>query len=129
MKQLTYQSERFFIMAIWHEQKDHCLIIHIDESELTEDILDRMRQVLTVAFLNRNYNLIFDLSQCQIVDSYFIGFVISTFREVKELRGQLKCAGVTGQVAHAFEVIGLNKVVDVYEKVEDAVAEFESDKT
>ncbi|MEW6238325.1 MAG: STAS domain-containing protein [Candidatus Omnitrophota bacterium] len=113
------------IMAIWHEQKNNCLVIHIDESELTEEILDRMRQVLTVAFLNRLYNLVFDLSACTMIDSYFIGLVISTFREVKELGGNLKCAGVTGQVAHAFEVIRLNKVVDLHETVDDAIRQFE----
>lgn len=115
------------IMAIWHEQKDNCLVIHIDESELTEDILDRMRQVLTVAFLNRLYNLVFDLSACNMIDSYFIGLVISTYREVQELGGNLKCAGVSGQVAHAFDVIRLNKVVDIYETVEEAVQDFENE--
>jgi len=84
-----------------------------------------MRQVLTVAFLNRLYNLVFDLSACTMIDSYFIGLVISTFREVKELGGNLKCAGVSGQVAHAFEVIRLNKVVDLHETVDDAIHQFE----
>jgi len=48
-------------MAIWHEQKADCFIVHVDEAELTESLIDRMRQVITVAFLNRKYCLLFDL--------------------------------------------------------------------
>ncbi len=113
-------------MAIWHEQKTNYFIVHIDETYLTEEILDRMRQVLTVAFLSRQYNLILDLSACKMIDSYFIGLLISTFREVKELGGCLKCTGVTGQVATAFEVIKLDNVVEVHDSIEDAIKEFET---
>lgn len=108
-------------MAIWHEKKDNCFVIHVDEMDLTEEILDRMRQVLTVAFLSRQYNLILDLSSCRMIDSYFIGLLISTYREVKELGGDLKCVGVQGQVAHAFEVIRLNQVIDVFKNIDDAL--------
>lgn len=112
-------------MAIWHEKKNECFVVHVDETDLTEEILDRMRQVLTVAFLSRQYKLILDLSTCQMIDSYFIGLLISTYREVKELGGNLKCVGVNGQVAHAFEVIRLNQVIDVCKTVDEAVALFE----
>ena len=108
-------------MAIWHEQLSNGFVIHVEEPELTEDILDRMRQVLTVAFLSRQYNLIFDLSSCVMVDSYFIGLLISTYREVKELGGSLLCVGLSGQVDHAFEVIRLKQVVNIFDTVEEAV--------
>lgn len=108
-------------MVIWHEQLSNCFVVHVEEPELTENILDRMRQVLTVAFLSRQYNLIFDLSSCVMIDSYFIGLLISTYREVKELGGNLHCVGVTGQVEYAFEVIRLKQVVDVFPTVGEAV--------
>jgi len=56
-----------------------------------------------------------------MIDSYFIGLLISTYREAKELGGNLVCVGVNGQVAHAFEVIRLDKVVEVYATLEDAL--------
>ncbi len=83
-----------------------------------------MRQVLTVAFLSRQYNSILELSACLMIDSYFIGLLISTYREVKELGGNLKCVGVSGQVSHAFEVIRLNQVIDVCETIDEAIALF-----
>lgn len=113
-------------MAIWHEQKTNCFVVHIDETDLTEEILDRMRQVLTVAFLSRQYNLVLDLGVCKMIDSYFIGLLISTLREVKELGGSLKCAGVTGQIQNAFEVIRLNQVIEIYDSVEKAIEDFEA---
>ena len=78
-------------MAIWHEERGDIFVIHIDEEELTDEIVDRMRQVLTVAFLNRKYSLIFDLSSCSLIDSYFfIGLIISTYRELQEMGGTLR---------------------------------------
>jgi anti-anti-sigma factor len=111
-------------MAIWHENKSDCFVIHVDETDLTEEIIDRMRQVLTVAFLSRQYNLILDLSACLMIDSYFIGLLISTYREVKELGGNLKCVGLSGQVSHAFDVIRLNQVIDVCDSINEAIDKF-----
>ncbi len=111
-------------MAIWHEEIENCFVIHIEEPDLTEAILDRLRQVLTVAFLNQQYDIIFDLSACSLVDSFFIGFLITTFREVRELKGRIICAGVDGQVQHAFSVIHLNQVIEIVDTVKDAVERF-----
>jgi len=111
-------------MAIWHEQKPNCFIIHIDEPDLTEHLLDRMRQILTVAFLHQRYQLILDFSACSMIDSYFIGLLISTHRELRDLGGELKCAGVSGQIAHAFDVIRLNQVIGMYQSVEEAAQAF-----
>lgn len=111
-------------MAIWYEQRDDVFVIYIDESELTEAIIDRMRQVLTVAFLHRRYNILFDLSSCVLIDSYFIALMISIHRELKELGGSLKCSGVQGQVQQAFELIRLNKVIDIHPTNEKAIQSF-----
>lgn len=108
-------------MAIWHEIKENAFIIYIDEHELTEDIIDRMRQVLTVAFLNSQYNIILDMSACKMIDSYFIGLLISTYREVKELGGQLYCVGLNGQVKNAFEIIRLDRIISTYDQLETAM--------
>ena len=112
-------------MAIWHEQKPNCFVIHIDESNLSEDIVDRIRQILTVAFLNQSYKLIFDMSSCTMIDSYFIGLLISTYREVRDLGGTITCVGLTGQVAHAFEAVRLNQLVSVYDTLSEALKDID----
>ncbi len=111
-------------MAIWHEQKPNCFIIHIEETDLSEEIVDRIRQILTVAFLNQKYNLIFDMSSCMMIDSYFIGLLISTFREVRELGGKIICCGLTAQVEHAFDAVRLNQLVEIYPSIEDGMQKF-----
>ena len=113
-------------MAIWHEQKNNCFLVHVDESELTEELIDRMRQVITVSFLSRQYNIILDMSSCKMIDSYFIGLLISTYREIKELGGLIFCAGVKGQIAHAFEVIRLDRIIDVFDTVDQAMQKMKS---
>ena len=110
-------------MSIWHEQRDHCFIITIEETDLTESLIDQMRQLLTVAFLRKNYNLILDLSSCKTIDSYFVGLLISTHNDIKNLGGRLFCTGVSGQVAHAFDAIRLNQLVTLHKQVDEAAAE------
>lgn len=111
-------------MAIWHEEKQECFVIHVDEEDLADEDLDRIRQVLTVAFLHKRYNLILDISVCRMVDSYFIGLLISTYREVRELGGNLRIVGANEQVWHAFEVIRLNRVMDICEDMDEALSRF-----
>lgn len=108
-------------MAIWHEEREDCFIIVIDETNLTESLIDKIRQILTVAFLNNSYNIIFDLSACQMVDSYFIGLLINTQNDLQNLGGTILCAGVKGQIEQAFHIIRLNKVIPMFPSLEDAV--------
>lgn len=115
-------------MAIWHQNTHDCFVIHIDELHLSEEIIDRVRQILTVAFLNKNFNVILDLDGCTMIDSFFIGLIIQTYRELRELGGNLRCAAVNDNVNHAFEVIRLNQVVDICDTVEDAIKKFEIEK-
>ncbi|MBZ0256239.1 STAS domain-containing protein [bacterium] len=102
-------------------------MIHIDELHLSEEIIDRVRQVLTVAFLNKHFKVILDLEGCTMIDSFFIGLIIQTYRELRELGGNLRCASVNENVKHAFEVIRLNQVIDICETVDDAIEMFENE--
>lgn len=111
-----------FIMAVWYERLPSCFVIHVDETGLTDDLVDPVRQVITIAFLNNQYNLIFDLSSSVLIDSFFIGLIISTYREVKKLGGTMICGGVKGQVSEAFHIIRLNRLVELCETVEESIA-------
>lgn len=108
-------------MAVWHEERDHCFVIVIDEQNLVESLIDSIRQILTVAFLNNSFNIIFDISACKMIDSYFIGLLINTQNDVKNLGGTIICAGVHGQIERAFEIIRFNKVIPIYPTLEEAV--------
>jgi len=109
-------------MSIEHETRSNAFIITVEDEDLKDEILDRMRQVLTVAFLHRKYHIVFNLSKCTMIDSHFIGLLISTYREVKELGGTLRCVGASGQIKNAFEVIRLDRLVTMHNSIDDALA-------
>lgn len=114
-------------MSIWHEAKQDCFVIHVEEIELNEEIIDRVCQILTVAFLNKQFNIVFNLNGCRMIDSFFIGLIIQTYRELHELGGNLRCAGANENIRHAFEIIRLDRVVDICETVEDAIELFKNE--
>ncbi|MBI1388483.1 MAG: STAS domain-containing protein [bacterium] len=115
-------------MSIWHEEIADCFVIHLGGNELAEDLIDQVRQVLTVAFLNRHYKIIFDLNGCSMIDSFFIGLIIQTYRELRELGGNLRCVGPNRHIRHAFEVIRLNQVVDICDTIDEAVEAFNEEE-
>ncbi|MDX9754827.1 MAG: STAS domain-containing protein [bacterium] len=108
-------------MSVWYEHRSTCFVIHVDERDLTEAVVDPVRQIITIAFLHGQYNLLFDLSSCGMIDSYFVGLMISTYREVDKLGGTMICGGVRGQVDQAFRVIRLDQLVDIYPTLDEAI--------
>lgn len=108
-------------MAIWHEEKANCFIIHVNVDEPAESDLDRIRQVLTVAFLHNHYHIVLDISQCKMIDSYFIGLLISTFREIREFGGKICLAGPSEHVIHALQIIRLDKVMAICPTIDEAI--------
>lgn len=113
-------------MAIWREEKNDCFIIHVDEPEPNERDIDRIRQVLTVAFLNQKYKLIFDLSSCQMINSFFIGLLIGTYREITDLGGTMVISGVSPEVMSVLKIIRLDDVMEIFPSIDEAVAQFQS---
>ncbi len=108
-------------MAVWHEERDDCFIVVIDEPNLIESLIDKIRQILTVAFLTNSHHIIFDMSACQVVDSYFIGLIINAQNDLKNLGGTIICAGVNGQIEQAFKIIRIDKVIPMFHTLDEAV--------
>ena len=65
--------------------------------------------------------LIFDFGNVSFMDSSGIGIVIGRYKNMKSIGGEAYITNTRPTVRRIFEMSGLNKIVDFYDKVEDAV--------
>jgi anti-anti-sigma factor len=68
--------------------------------------------------------IIIDLTPCTFIDSTFIGMIIKIFRRVSEKNGQLKLAFPQITDLESFRVIGITKIVECFNSLENAIESF-----
>lgn len=85
-----------------------------------------------VPFLARNEQLVsrgktrvvLDLAGIKYIDSSGIGVMVSLFKRVRLLNGDVKLANLTGQPREIFRLLRLDKAFELYDSVDLAVAAF-----
>jgi len=74
--------------------------------------------------LEDNKKVVFDLNLVKFIDSSGCGILLSCLRELNDSGGDLKFYGVQKQVRTLFELIRMNRIVDILDTKEEAVNAF-----
>ena len=77
--------------------------------------------------LFRREKIIIDLSECNYIDSTFIGMIIKIFRKVKEEKGELKLVFPQMVSETQFWALGITKVIPCFNSLEEAVKSFQQE--
>jgi anti-sigma B factor antagonist len=85
-------------------------------NELEKELQDLLRK-------NR-YKIVMDLSDVDYISSAGWGIFISEIREIREHGGDLKLAGMVGDVFEVFELLEFQNILESFRKVDDAVKSF-----
>lgn len=80
----------------------------------------KLRQVL--AELQSPCRVVLDLSAVSFIDSAGLGAVIGGLRRIRELGGDLNLAAPRSSISRVFAATGMDRVANVYNDLEDAVA-------
>jgi anti-sigma B factor antagonist len=65
-----------------------------------------------------------ELSRLEVIDSSGIGAIVSLFKRVRGMGGDVKIAGVQGQPREILRLLGLERAFDIVPTVEDAARRF-----
>jgi anti-anti-sigma factor len=84
----------------------------------------KFKDVLTEEINKGNHKIIINLSQCEFVDSTFLGIMISTLKKIVKLNGDIRVTGFQSAVRTMFELTGMNKIFKHYESIEEALNSF-----
>ena len=72
----------------------------------------------------RKTAVVVDLSGLTLIDSSGVGAIVSLFKRVRALSGDVKVAGVTAQPKKIFRLLRLDRAFDIHPTIEEAVAKF-----
>jgi len=66
--------------------------------------------------------VIFDLAELQMIDSSGVGAIVSLFKRLRMIGGDVKIARLTGQPKEIFRLLRLDRAFDLYETLEAAIS-------
>ena len=66
-------------------------------------------------------NIIFDLNYLKFMDSSGVGVIMGRYKQVVATGGKIVLCGLSSYIAKIIELSGLQKLVYIYEEVEDAL--------
>lgn len=68
--------------------------------------------------------IIIDLSECEYIDSTFLGVLVNSLRKVVKMGGDLKLVGFKPAVKSMFELTRLFRVFESYGDLQDAIKSY-----
>ncbi len=71
-----------------------------------------------------NKKIVVDLSDCEFVDSTFLGALVVSLKKITAIGGDLKLVGFRPTVRSMFELTRMYRVFESFETVEEAVLSF-----
>lgn len=90
---------------------------------LTAPALKKEIEALLAA---RRIQVVFDLQSLDLIDSSGVGAIVSLFKRVRTLQGDVKIARLRGQPAEIFKLLRLDRAFELYDSVDAAVGRFQA---
>ena len=112
-------------MSITEEQIGDILveIVNVDRATLAE--AGKLKEALTKKIDEGFQKIIIDLSECDFLDSTFLGVLVSALKKVSKQDGDVRLVGFQPGVRAMFELTRLFRVFDTYSNLQDAIKSFQ----
>jgi len=111
-------------MAFSFKTKDSVLIATIKGKRATVEIAADFKQTLLKNIEENSSNVVVNLSNCEFVDSSFLGALVAGLKKATMKNGDLKIVGLQPPVQAMFELTRLYRIFDIFENEEDAIKSF-----
>lgn len=103
---------------------EHIAIIKIELVSATLRDSQELWDLMDINSIFEKHKIIIDLSGCTFVDSTFIGMIVKIFRQINENNGILKLVFPQVNDLESFRVIGITRIVECFNSVENAIESF-----
>lgn len=97
-------------------------IVDLDRATLTEAGI--LKEALSRGIEEGLKKVVVDISQCEFVDSTFLGVLVNALKRVAKEGGDMKLVGFKPGVRSMFELTRLFRVFDTYSNLDEAVKSF-----
>lgn len=96
----------------------------VDLTRATLKEADEFKQRLTQNIEEGSKKIVVDLSECEFIDSTFLGALVIALKKVTLIGGDLRLIGFQPQVHSMFELTRMYRVFESYKSKEEAVKSF-----
>ncbi len=100
-------------------------VVELREKALDASNSEKFKNSITET-LESHKKLVIDLSRVEFVDSSGCGALLSCLRQLGDREGELKLCGVQKNVQRLFELVRMNRIVDIYPTKDDALKGFQN---
>ena len=100
------------------------VITIILKGRIDASVAPDMEQKLLSLISEGSCKLVADLSQVRFISSAGLRTLVAALKEAKRGRGDLRLAGIQGQVQEVLDLTGLSTIFKIYTSAEDAARSF-----
>lgn len=83
-----------------------------------------LRPTIDELVANRRTKVVFDLRDLTLIDSSGVGAIVSLFKRVRMLGGDVKIACLANQPKEIFRLLRLDRAFDLFDTVDEAKTKF-----
>lgn len=111
-------------MRIIDERIGDIAVVTVKVERATLQVADEFKTKLAAIIDEGFKKVVVDLSDCEFLDSTFLGVLVSTLKKTVRQNGDLKLIGFQPAVRSMFELTRMYRVFDSFANIEDAVKTF-----
>lgn len=104
-------------------EQDNLSILYL-KGGLTALTALEMKGVIHDLVSERHLRVVIDFSNLEVIDSSGVGAIVSLFKRIRALQGDVKVVGLHGQPRDIFKLLGLDKAFDVVDSYIEVVEKF-----
>lgn len=98
-------------------------IIFVHEERLDANNAEELKKAMNTLFDDGSNHLIIDLNDVHFIDSSGLGALVSGFKNASTRQGSIRLSALQSQVKSMFELTRLQRVFDIYQTVDEALAD------
>ena len=109
-------------MQVEKKVENNILIFEF-EGNLILSELEKIRALVRESIDSSEYDVIFDMSGVDFIDSAGIGFVVSVYKTLKSKNRKFALSGLKKKPREVFNLTRLDKIIKIYDDIETAKKE------
>ncbi|MFH1198055.1 MAG: STAS domain-containing protein [bacterium] len=111
-------------MVFGDDRHGEVTVISVNLSRATVEKAASFKNYLTKVIEGGANKIIIDLSQCDFIDSTFLGALVASLKRVVQMNGDLRLVWNSATQSEIFYLTRMDKVFKIFNELDDAIESF-----
>ena len=100
------------------------IVVIVNLQRATLNDANELKKTLFQEIESGRKKIIVDLSECEFIDSTYLGALVISLKKITELRGDLRLVVFQPAVINMFQLTRMNQIFEFFETKEEAINSF-----